>query len=80
MIELIKTNNLVTISFVESLLNQHEIDFLVLDQHMSMLEGSIGAIPRRVMVEEAALARARQVLRDADLGNELTRPKGAANG
>ncbi|MBL4725897.1 MAG: DUF2007 domain-containing protein [Rhizobiaceae bacterium] len=71
MIELIKTNNLVTISFVEALLNEEEIDFIILDQHMSILEGSIGAIPRRIMVENENLHRARRLLQDADLGHEL---------
>jgi len=71
MIELIKTNNLVTISFVEALLKGQGIEYLVLDQHMSMLEGSIGAIQRRVMVETDALLRARRILQDAELGNEL---------
>lgn len=71
MIELIKTNNLVTISFVEALLKGQGIEYLVLDQHMSMLEGAIGAIQRRVMVETDALLRARRILQDAELGNEL---------
>lgn len=71
MIELIKTNNLVTISFVEALLKGQGIEYLVLDQHMSMLEGSIGAIQRRVMVDVDALNRARRILQDAELGNEL---------
>ncbi|MBL4598347.1 MAG: DUF2007 domain-containing protein [Rhizobiaceae bacterium] len=71
MIELIKTNNLVTISFVEALLKGQGIEYLVLDQHMSMLEGSIGAIQRRVMVDADALNRARRILQDAELGNEL---------
>jgi len=80
MVELIKTNNLVTISFVEALLNEQGIDFLVLDQNMSILEGSIGAIPRRVMVKNEALHRARRILQDADLGKELQASTGSWNG
>jgi len=69
--ELLKTNNLVVISFVEALLKDQSIAYLVLDQNMSILEGSIGAIPRRVMVENDALARARRLMMDAELGSEL---------
>lgn len=77
MIELIKTNNIVTISFVEALLNEEGIEFLVLDQNMSILEGSIGAIPRRVMVRNEALQRARRILQEADLGHELKASTGS---
>ncbi len=48
--ELIRTNDAVVISFVESLLNDAGIDCLVADQNMSVLDGSIGILPRRVMV------------------------------
>ena len=51
MIELVRTNDLVAISLMESLFREAEIAHLVLDQHMSVLEGSIGILPRRVMVE-----------------------------
>ncbi len=70
--ELLATNNLVTISVVESLLNGAEIDFIVLDQNMSILEGSIGIIPRRIMVDSTRLMVARRLLTDAGLANELT--------
>lgn len=71
MIELLATNNPVTISFVESLLSEAEITYLVLDKNMSVLEGSIGIIPRRVMVASDEIDQARRILTDADLGNEL---------
>ncbi|PCI04189.1 MAG: hypothetical protein COB78_07605 [Hyphomicrobiales bacterium] len=77
MIELIKTNNIVTISFVKALLNEQNIGFFVLDQNMSMLEGSIGAIQQRVMVENDALQRARRILQDAGLGHELKASTGS---
>lgn len=73
--ELLATNNPVTISHVESILDEAEIRYLVLDQNMSILEGSIGIIPRRIMVEKSMLAVARRLLEDADLGKELTTGK-----
>ena len=70
--ELLATNNLVTISFVESLLSESNIDFLILDQNMSILEGSLGIIPKRIMVTDAALLAAKQLLNDAGLEKEIT--------
>lgn len=71
--ELIATNNLVTVSFVESLLKDASIDYLILDQNMSILEGSIGIIPRRIMVPDGLIRNARALLEDAGIGNELSR-------
>ncbi len=75
MIELIKTNNMVTLSFVEALLRDSDIPFQSLDQNMSMMEGSLGILPRRILVADAYEAAARQLLRDADLDHEAERPK-----
>lgn len=75
MIELLATNNLVTISLVESLLNEAGIEFLVLDQNMSILEGSIGIIPRRIMVGNDKIIPARRLITDAGLSSELSRDK-----
>ena len=49
--ELIRTNDAVLISFVEALLKDAGIGSLVADQNMSVLDGSIGILPRRVMVD-----------------------------
>ena len=70
--ELLATNNLVTISVAEVLLNDASIDFLILDQNMSILEGSIGIIPRRIMVPDDDLGAARMLMNDAGLAKELT--------
>lgn len=69
--ELLSTNNMVTISFVESLLKEAEIYHQVLDQNMSVLEGSIGIIPRRIMVEDAMIRHARALVEDAGIAYEL---------
>ena len=73
MIELMRSNDPVLISFVGSLLRDAEIEHFVADEHMSILDGSIGALPRRVMIDESQVDQARRLLRDADLGHELSR-------
>ncbi|MEM9330075.1 MAG: DUF2007 domain-containing protein [Pseudomonadota bacterium] len=70
--ELVATNNLVTISFVEALLNEADIDYLILDQNMSVLEGSIGIIPRRIMVGETVWYKASRLLEEAGLKQEIS--------
>ncbi|MEM7693504.1 MAG: DUF2007 domain-containing protein [Pseudomonadota bacterium] len=69
--ELLRTNDPVLISFVEALLSEAGIGCLVLDQNMSVLEGSIGVIPRRVLVEGDRLAEAQALMRDAGVGEEV---------
>ena len=71
MIELLRTNDLVVISLIESLFKEEEIMHLVLDQHMSVLEGSIGVLQRRIMVENERKIEARRLLIDAGLANYL---------
>ena len=44
---------------------------LVADQNMSVLDGSIGILPRRVLVLEEDIERARQILADAGIGDEI---------
>jgi len=68
LIELIRTNDLVLISYLVSVLKDENIDAVVLDEHTSILEGSIGAIQRRVVVLEEDLAAAKQVVRDVAPG------------
>ena len=63
--ELLRTNDLVRLSFIAALLAEQRIETLVLDSHMSILEGSIGAIPRRLMVLDEDHARAKRILEEA---------------
>jgi hypothetical protein len=60
--ELLRTNNPVRLSWLQALLSDSGIDTLVLDHHTSLVEGNIGAIPRRSMVADGDLARARALL------------------
>jgi hypothetical protein len=73
--ELVRTNDLVLISAVEALMRGASIDCVVLDQNMSVLEGSLGMLPRRLLVADHELARARRIMQEAGLGHEL-RPDG----
>jgi hypothetical protein len=69
--ELVRTNDAVLVTVIEALLNGAGIAYVVFDGNMSVLEGSIGILPRRVLVEECCVADARRVLTDAGLGHEL---------
>lgn len=71
MVELIRSNDLVLLSYVEALLRAEQIQFAGLDLHMNMMDGNIGAIPRRLMVDDTSLKRARQLLTDAGLAHVL---------
>jgi hypothetical protein len=65
MVELLRSNDLVYLSWVEATLAAAGIELLLVDQHTSALEGSIAAIPRRLLVEERDLLAAQRALRDA---------------
>ena len=69
--ELVRTNNAVLISAIEALLKGAEIPHVVLDQHMSVLEGSLGILPRRILVGDEDQHSARRLLEEAGLGHEL---------
>jgi hypothetical protein len=62
---LVTSNNPVRLSFLMALLADAGIDSYLLDQHTSIVEGSAGAIPRRLVVAEDDHARACHILRDA---------------
>ena len=77
--ELLKTNNPVLISFVQAVLTEEGIPVLVADQYMSALEGSVGVLPRRLLVAEEDLFRARVAVAAAGVPHhDLTAPKGMA--
>ncbi len=58
------TNDPVRLSFLAALLRDAGIEALVLDGHAAAVEGSIGAIPRRLVVAEDDAAQALRVLRE----------------
>lgn len=59
------SNDPVRLSFLIALLADAGIDAVLLDSHASVMDGSVNAIPRRVMVSEQDENRAKRVLRDA---------------
>lgn len=63
--ELLRTNDPVLLSWAEAILAAAGIESVVLDAHMSVIEGSIGILPRRLMVDDEDLARAKRVLDEA---------------
>ncbi|MCS0502439.1 putative signal transducing protein [Ancylobacter mangrovi] len=69
--ELLRTNDVVLLSAIGALLDSARIGHIVLDQHMSVMEGSIGLLPRRLLVEDEMVARARALLREAGFGAAL---------
>lgn len=60
--ELVRTNNPVLISIVTARLEESAIQFFVADEHASIMDGSIGAIPRRILVDSEKLALAQSLL------------------
>jgi hypothetical protein len=60
--ELLRTNDAVRLSYAMVLLRDRGISPVVFDQHMSILDGSIGALPRRLMVEDAEYPVAKRIL------------------
>lgn len=71
--ELLRTNDAVLITAIEALLNGAKIKHLVVDRNMSVLEGSIGIFPRRILVDEEEFDAAQRLLEDAGFADELRR-------
>lgn len=71
MIELVRTNDAVLISFIEALLRDAGIVYFVADQNMSVAEGSLGILARRIMVDGDRLDEARALLADAGVADEI---------
>lgn len=72
--ELLRSSDLVFVSFVEAILAAEGIDAVVLDQHMGAAHTNIDAFPRRIMVDDADAARARSLIADAGYASELSKP------
>jgi hypothetical protein len=71
-IELLRTNDPVLISFADALLNEAGIEHAVVDQHMSVMEGSLGILPRRMLVARQQHEAARRIMIEAGLEGELS--------
>jgi Putative prokaryotic signal transducing protein len=71
LVEIMRTNDLVLISVIESILTAERVAFFVADQHMAAVEGSLGFLPRRIMVDKREEGRARRLIAEAGLAGEL---------
>ncbi|MFV0246282.1 MAG: DUF2007 domain-containing protein [Qingshengfaniella sp.] len=65
--ELLRTNDPTLIAFATALLQGEGIDCFAMDVHMSVLEGSLGILPQRLMVRPGDHARAREILADHEI-------------
>jgi len=72
--EIVRTNDEVLLGFLECLLRDAGIESVVLDRNMSALEGSVGVLPRRLLVTEDDFDRACGLLKDAGLGQWIVKP------
>jgi hypothetical protein len=62
---ILKTTNAVVISYAADLLSQEGIESIVFDGHASIMDGSVGILPRRLMVADDDFPRAQSLLREA---------------
>ena len=69
--EIVRTNDTILVTAIEALLKGANIPHMIADNNMSVLEGSLGILPRRVLVAEDYENAARRLLADAGLGHEL---------
>ncbi|HMR33398.1 MAG TPA: DUF2007 domain-containing protein [Geminicoccaceae bacterium] len=65
MVELLRSNDMVFLSWAQAMLAAEGIEAVLLDGHTSVMEGSIGAIPRRLAVREEDHRRAEELLEAA---------------
>jgi putative signal transducing protein len=65
--ELMRSTDPTIIAFASALLSGEDIEVFVMDVHMSVLEGSIGILPRRMMVRSGDYAAAERTLLDNDI-------------
>ncbi len=65
--ELLRTNDMVLISYIESMLNDAGILHHVMDINMSVIEGSLGVLPRRIMVDADQIIQARRIIKEANI-------------
>jgi len=62
---LVKSNNPIRLGFLQALRSDAGIESVLLDQHISAVEGGIGAFPRRLAVRDEDAAEAQRILREA---------------
>ena len=68
---MVELNDLILISVIESILKAERVAYFVADQNMAAVEGSLGFLPRRILVDAEQKGRARRLIVEAGLGKEL---------
>jgi Putative prokaryotic signal transducing protein len=71
LVEILRTNDLVLITVIESILKAERVAYFIADQNMAAAEGSLGFLPRRILVDSGERGRARRLIVEAGLGKEL---------
>ena len=71
MVEILRTNDLVLITVIGSILKAERVAYFIADQNMAAVEGSLGFLPRRILVDSEEKERARRLIAEAGLGKEL---------
>lgn len=69
--ELFRSNDAVLLSYVDALLNDAGIEHVVADGNMAVMEGTLGILPRRMMVASDQWEQAARILKDAELDDVL---------
>ena len=69
--ELLRTNDTVFLSWITAVLKSEKVEPIVLDAHTAVMEGSICAIRRRLMVADEDYSRARRIIEDVGEGGRL---------
>jgi len=67
----IATTNPATLNFAEAVLKSEGIQSFIMDANMSLVDGSIGIIPRRLCVANSDYDEAVKLLTEAELGHEI---------
>ena len=75
MTELLRTNDLIFLTFLEALLKSAGIAPVVFDEGMNALDGNIGAFPKRLMVESGDADAARRIIDEAGYGESLSKTR-----
>ena len=65
--EILRSNNPVMLSFAQALLSEAKIETVLLDLHASIMDGSVLAVRRRLMVDDEDYEPARRILIEAEL-------------
>ena len=74
MTPILKTVNLATLNYAQAILKEADIPFFTMDENVSIIEGSIGIIPRRLMVLDDDFEDAADVFKCAGLLNQIPPP------